>query len=134
MRVERASTAQWRVAEVGSPWATPTPGEQLSSRIEVRAGIDADAEFIIDERIVVRLTRLGRAVIERAATTRGEVPHVTLARGGLEIRPLSTPGASDQPPAMIALVKTPDQSFGVTGGVRVDYDAFSGTRRRVVNP
>ena len=79
---------------------------------------------------------LGRATIERCVEPRGATSvGVGVTRRAVEIRPVgaavATGGAS---PQMFARVRTPDQVFGLTGPLRVEYDAFSGTKRRVVNP
>lgn len=133
LRVERRTGAtQWRSADAGAtvPWTSISPGDSATGRFEIRAGIDADAEIIVDDRVVVRLSRLGRAIIERSNERGGSsLVSVALARGTIEIAPLD-PAAPRQ---LFARVKTPDQSFGVAGPVRVEYDAFSGTRRRAVN-
>lgn len=133
VRVERrVGGVQWRNADApGSAWQSPSASDRISGRIEVRAGIDAEAEFIVDERVVVRVTRLGRAIIERSNERVGSSSvSVTLARGAIEVRSLNTPAE----PALIARIKTPDQSFAIAGALRVEYDAFAGTRRRIVNP
>lgn len=134
LRIERRSgSTQWRSADTGpsTPWTSFSPGDQTTGRIEIRAGIDADAEIIVDDRVALRLSRLGRAVVERSNERSGASSvSITLARGTIELRPLTPPTS----PELIARIKTPDQSFGVTGPVRVEYDAFAGTRRRVGNP
>lgn len=122
-----ASGVQWRSG--AGPWGTPEAGLEAEGRIEVRAGLDADLVLVVDGRAEVRVTRLGRAVIERSVEPGGGgVPMVTLTRGAVEIRPAAGATAGE----MLARVKTPDQQFGVLGALRVEYDAFSGTRRRAL--
>lgn len=125
---EAASGAQWRAG--ADAWKTLAKGETAEGRIEVRAGLDADVVLSVDDHVQVRVARLGRAMIERCVEPGGTTSvSVVLSRGAVEIRPIGEPSAR-----MFARVRTPDQSFGVVGPVRVEYDAFTGTRRRVVNP
>lgn len=122
--------AQWRT--LGAQWRTPIAGETTEGRLEVRAGLDAEMVLIIDDRVQVRITRLGRATIERAQEPDGSTTmSISLTRGAAEIRTYGSESGNGQ---MFARVKTPDQVFGLTGPLRVEYDAFTGTRRRTVNP
>lgn len=133
------SEAQWRTAD--SAWRQPRAGESLDGKIEVRAGINGEVTLVIDNQVQVTVSRLGRIVIERALEQGGSVvPTIALARGAIDIRPVA--GASANGPLLVR-VRTPDQAFGVRNagaggigswGVRVEYDAFSGTRRRASNP
>lgn len=120
------SQAQWRTGSTA--WRTPEVGESVEGRIEVRAGIEADVKIVVDDAVEVTVARLGRVVIERASEVGGgSLPAITVARGAVEVRPLRDEGAGSE--NAHARVRTPDQTFGVRGGVRVEYDAFSGTRR-----
>lgn len=121
-----ASQAQWRTGSTA--WRSPEVGESVEGRIEVRAGIDADVRIVIDDAVEVTLTRLGRVIIERAVEVGGgTLPAITVARGAIEVRPLKEEGAGSE--NAHARVRTPDQTFGVRGPLRVEYDAFGGTRR-----
>ncbi len=121
---------QWRVGD--GPWTTPSAGQTADGRVEVRAGLDAQAVLVVDGTAQLRVSRLGRATIERCAEPRAASSvSVQVLRGAVEIRPLGEAAATGQ---MFARVRTPDQGFGLTGPLRVEYDAFTGTRRRVVNP
>jgi hypothetical protein len=126
-----ASDVQWRAS--GESWRTPAAGDTAESRIEIRAGLDAEMTLVVDDHVEVRIGRLGRALIERAMEPGGgSTMSITLSRGAAEIRPA---GAGESAPGvMFARVKTPDQVFGLTGPLRVEYDAFTGTRRRTLNP
>jgi hypothetical protein len=126
-----SSGVQWRGS--GESWRTPATGDASESRLEVRAGLDSELVVVVDERVQIRITRLGRAVIERTEEVGGTTAvSITLMRGAAEIRPVgSVPPEAGQ---MFARVRTPDQMFGVTGALRVEYDAFTGTRRRTANP
>jgi subtilase-type serine protease len=123
---------QWR-ASGESSWKTPAVGDSVEARAEIRAGLDSEMVVVVDDRVQVRIGRLGRAVIERTeeagATT---AMSITLSRGAVELRPWGTAQSSSG--QMFARVKTPDQVFGLTGPLRVEYDAFTGTRRRTLNP
>lgn len=133
------SEAQWRTAD--SAWRQPRAGESLDGKIEVRAGINGEVTLVIDNQVQVTVSRLGRIVIERALEQGGSVvPTIALARGAIDIRPVAD--ASVNGPLLVR-VRTPDQAFGVRNagaggsggwGLRVEYDAFSGTRRRASNP
>lgn len=122
--VSVGSTAvQWKAGDAA--WKSPAAGDEADARVEVRAGLDADLVLLVDDAVEVRVSRLGRATIERG----GDLPMVTLTRGAVEIKPARGEGTPGQ---ALARVKTPDGSFGVAGGLRVEYDAFSGTRRRAL--
>ena len=122
---------QWRIGD--GPWTTPTVGQTAEGKIEVRAGLDAQVVLVVDGLAQLRVTRLGRATIERCTEARGATSvGVGVTRGAVEVRPVGAAAGSS--PQMFARVRTPDQVFGLTGAMRVEYDAFSGTRRRVVNP
>lgn len=121
-----ASQAQWRTGSTA--WRSPEIGESVEGRIEVRAGIEADVRVVIDDAVEVTVTRLGRVIIERAVEVGGgTLPAITVARGAIEVRPLKDEGAGSE--NANARVRTPDQTFGVRGPLRVEYDAFGGTRR-----
>lgn len=130
-----AGAAQWRMMD--QPWRAPVAGELLEGKIEVRAGIDAEVTVVIDDQVRLTVSRLGRVVIERTVEPDGSViPSIALARGAVEVRP--APGAS----GTLARVRTPDQAFGLRTaaadgrdiGIRVEYDAFTGTRTRLAQP
>lgn len=130
-----AGAAQWRIMD--QPWRAPAAGELLEGKIEVRAGIDAEVTVVIDDQVRLTIARLGRVVIERTVEPDGSViPSITLARGAVEVRP--APSAS----GTLARVRTPDQAFGLRTaaadgretGIRVEYDAFTGTRTRLAQP
>jgi hypothetical protein len=126
-----ASQMQWRTGT--GAWSTPTPGQSVDGKIEIRAGIEADVRVIIDNTVELTIARLGRVIIERSAEIGGgAMPAVTLARGAVEVRPVKA-RAQDATDAYVR-VRTPDQTFGVRGPMRVEYDAFSGTRRLAINP
>lgn len=136
VRVESVSgdpgSVQWKGA--GEAWRTPVQGDMLESVVEVRAGLDAQLVLVVDDKVQVRISRLGRAMIERSMEAGGATSvSVTVARGAAEVRSIPSPSAAD-PTQMFARVRTPDQNFGLVGPLRVEYDAFTGTRRRVVNP
>ena len=132
-----AGGVQWRTG--GGEWKNPSVGETVEGVVEVRAGLDSELVLIVDDLAKVSVARLGRASFERCSE-KGGVTTVGLRvdRGAVEVRPFGTGasglGGSGGPGEMFARVRTPDQSFGLTGPLRVEYDAFSGTRRRVVNP
>ena len=67
-----------------------------------------------------------RAEPPRAAG--GSAVSVSLTRGAAEVTPIS------ETSQMFARIHTPDADFGLAGPVRVEYDAFTGTHRKVVNP
>ncbi len=126
-----ASGVQWRVP--GESWRTPGTAESVEGKMEIRAGLDSEMVIVVDDRVQLRVSRLGRALIERSQEAGGTTAvSVTLSRGAVEIRPLKDAGLTAG--EMFARVRTPDQMFGVTGALRVEYDAFTGTRRRTVNP
>jgi len=120
------SQAQWRTGSTA--WRSPEAGESVEGRIEVRAGIDADVKVVVDDAVEITIARLGRVIIERAAEVGGgSLPAITVARGAIEVRLLKEEGVGSEDAH--ARVRTPDQTFGVRGAVRVEYDAFGGTRR-----
>jgi hypothetical protein len=126
-----SSGVQWRVP--GEAWKTPTASETVESKIEVRNGLDSDLTLVVDDRVQLRVSRLGRVVVERSQEAGGTTAvYITLSRGALEVRPVKDAGLT--PNEMFARVRTPDQMFGVTGALRVEYQAFTGTRRRTINP
>lgn len=126
-----SSGVQWRVP--GGAWSTLGAGNTSESRMEIRAGLDSDVVLVVDERVRVMVARLGRVLIERSTEVGGTTAvSVTVSRGAVEIRPMADAGFTAG--EMFARVRTPDQMFGVTGALRVEYDAFTGTRRRTVNP
>lgn len=122
-----ATSVQWRLAS--QTWRTPAADDQVEGRIDVRAGLDSDLVLVVDENVELRITRLGRATVERAIESDGsKTVLVTLSRGAIELRSIGNTTGT-----FFARVRTPDQMFGVAGMLRVEYDAFSGTRRRNVN-
>ncbi len=125
---------QWRIGN--GAWSKPSVGQTAEGKVEFHAGLDSQAVLVVDGMVEVRVMPLGRATIERCVEPRGATSvGVGVTRRAVEIRPVgaavATGGAS---PQMFARVRTPDQVFGLTGPLRVEYDAFSGTKRRVVNP
>jgi hypothetical protein len=126
-----AADLQWRVP--GEAWKTPAAGDTTESKIEFRGGLEAEIVLIVDERVQIRVSRLGRGTIERSAEVGGaSAVSLTLSRGVVEIKPVK--GATIAPGEMLVRVRTPDQMFGVTGALRIEYEAFTGTRRRSLNP
>ncbi len=123
-----SSGLQWRTG--GVAWKSPAVGEVMEGVVEVRAGLDSEMVLIVDDLAKLNVTRLGRATIERCSEKGGVTTvGVRVDRGAVEVRPLTASAGE-----MFARVRTPDQSFGLIGPLRVEYDAFTGTRRRVVNP
>jgi hypothetical protein len=130
-----APDAQWRVG--GGTWKIPAAGEAVDGSVEVRAGLEGELVLVVDDRAQVRISRLGRAAIDRSTDPMGiQTVSVNVSRGAIEVRPAGKSGEAGASGGgkMYARIRTPDQSFGLTGAMRVEYDAFTGTRRRVVNP
>lgn len=134
VRVESVSgdpaAVQWRVG--GGAWSTPAPGQTAEGKVEVRMGLDSHMTLTADGTTEVRVPPLGHATIERAREPgSGSSVLVSVSRGSVEVRPIGTPGGAS---GLYARVKTPDQSFGLVGPVRVEFSAFTGTKRKPVNP
>jgi hypothetical protein len=126
-----ASAVQWRTGVTA--WKSPEAGESIVGRVEVRAGMNADVRLVIDDAVEIVVARLGRVIIERSSEVGGgSMPAITLARGTVEVRPLADEGAGSE--NAHARLRTPDQTFGVRGPLRVEYDAFAGTRRLPLQP
>lgn len=124
---------QWRVGN--GAWSTPTVGQTADGKVEIRAGLDAQVTLVVDGLAELRVTRLGRATIERCTESRGATSvGVGVTRGAVEVRPVGAALQDGAKGQMFARVRTPDQVFGLVGPLRVEYDAFAGTKRRVVNP
>lgn len=124
------SPSQWRIA--GQAWKDPRTGDMLEGKVELRAGMDSDLLVVIDDKVRLSVSRLGRVVVERTIESSGQpIATITLARGAIEVSPM--PDTSDG--GLLARVKTPDQMFGIRAAatappVRVEYDAFTGTKRK----
>lgn len=129
LTVKRAGPGvQWRLE--GASWSSPATDQAITGKIEIRCGLESEIELTLSESATLRVQRLGRVVIEQSTEPDGRViPSITLARGAIEIIP-SDLGAN----AMFARIKTPDKLFGVAAPMRIEYDAFSGTKRSLVNP
>ncbi len=127
-----AAGVQWRIGN--GAWTTPTVGETAEGKIEVRAGLDGQVVLVVDGLAELRVTRLGRATIERCTESRGATSvGLGVTRGAVEVRPVGAALQDAGKGQMFARVRTPDQVFGLVGPLRVEYDAFSGTKRRGVN-
>lgn len=127
-----AAGVQWRIGN--GPWTTPTVGQTAEGKIEVRAGLDGQVVLVVDGLAELRVTRLGRATIERCTESRGATSvGLGVTRGAVEVRPVGAALQEGARGQMFARVRTPDQVFGLVGPLRVEYDAFSGTKRRGVN-
>ena len=123
---------QWRTGN--GAWTTPTVGQTAEGKIEVRAGLDGQVVLVVDGLAEVRVMRLGRATIERCTESRGATSvGLGVTRGAVEVRPVGAALQDAGKGQMFARVRTPDQVFGLVGPLRVEYDAFSGTKRRGVN-
>lgn len=117
---------QWRIGE--GPWTSPADGQTATGAIQVRAGLDADLVLQLSTGARLHVARLGRITIQQETDSDGaSAPGIIISRGAIEIL---GPDTASAPGPIIARVRTPDQSFGVRGNLRVEYDAFSGTRRR----
>lgn len=128
-----STNAQWR-APVGG-WQALSVGQESQARVDVRAGLDADVVMVVDDVVELRVERLGRVSIERGVESDGRsCVLVTLGRGRVEVRPVnaSTP-TPESASSYLARVRTPDRSIGVRQGAVLEYDAFTGTRVRVLS-
>jgi hypothetical protein len=124
-----SSGVQWRGGK-SEAWSAPAAGEALEGDVEIRVGLDGELELIADNLARVRVSRLGRVIVQRCAEQDGSATvGLTVSRGAVEVRPA---GAAVS--GVYARVQTPDQRFGLSGPLRVEYDAFAGTRGRAVNP
>lgn len=134
VRVERSGggqSVQWRGG--ADDWSTLGTGVgQADGRVEIRGGVDADATFVVEERLLVHVGRLARVVIETAGESNGSKSvHLTLARGKVEIQPIAGASGAGWSP-WLARVRTPDRTVALVAPSSVEYDAFSGARIRVL--
>lgn len=134
VRVERTSggeSVQWRGG--ADNWSAVATAAQAEGRVEIRGGVDADATFVVDDRLMVHVDRLARVVIETAGESSGtKSVHLTLARGKVEIRPIAGASGAGWSP-WLARVRTPDRTVALVAPSSVEYDAFSGARIRVLD-
>lgn len=126
-----SGTAEWR-AQVGG-WQPISTDQTAESRVEVRAGLDSDVVLAVDDMIQLRVGRLGRVTIERATEPDGSTTvSLILGRGAIDVMPL--PGANNQSASKwLARVRSPDRSVALTSPAHLTYDAFAGTRVRVLS-
>lgn len=130
LRTSGGEGTEWRFG--AEAWSSVPMGKTVDSRVEVRAGLDGDVTFDIDGHAQVRVSRLARVAIERAMETDGSSSvHLTLTRGLIEVR--GTAAGHDGWAAHIARIKTPDRMLLITGPSSIEYDAFSGTKVRLLS-
>ncbi len=134
LRVSGGPGVEWRAGDGG--WMPIEPGASAAGRVEVRAGLDGDAELLVDDRLVVRVDRLARLSIELAQERDGTSSvHIALARGTVHLLP--PPGGAPAIPgwsSALARVRTPDRDLVITRAGAVTYDAFTGARVRDAAP
>jgi hypothetical protein len=129
-------SVQYRVLDpdTGQPtgmWTTARTGESVFGRIEVRTGLGVAASITLDRDTRVQIERLSRVRFERHTSLEGDTaPSVELTRGGMVIEPLvvDSSGLAQSP----VRVRTPDSTSTTRGLLGVNFDAFTGTSRRVL--
>ncbi|MBX3407323.1 MAG: hypothetical protein KF869_11230 [Phycisphaeraceae bacterium] len=127
-----ADVIEWR--GLGEEWSPIAAGATASGRLEVRTGLGASATFVIDDQVEIKVLRLSRVRFERREPSGPGLPAeivVEVNRGEVDIkpRPALVAGAAT---AVIRIV-TPDKNFATRLPTGVRYDAFSGTRTRVLS-
>lgn len=122
---------QWRID--GGEWKNLVASDRVDGRIEVRTGLGAAATFTLADQVSVRVARLSRVEFETRPPAAAGMPVelvVRLTRGEVDVKPLPTmPGGPA--PATIRII-TPDREFTTRLATGVRFDAFSGTRLKVV--
>ena len=132
VRVESVGdrTAEWRGQ--GGAWAPIVVGQAIESRVEVRGGLDSEVSLLVDDAVEVRVSRLGRVVIERSSEVDGTTcVSLTVGRGVAEVRRGPAAQWANGRNSNLVRVRTPDREFILTAAARLEYDAFSGTRIRL---
>jgi hypothetical protein len=127
-----ADVIEWR--GLGEEWSPISAGATASGRLEVRTALGASATFVIDDQVEVKVLRLSRVRFERREPSGPGLPAeivVEVNRGEVDIkpRPALVAGAAT---AVIRII-TPDKNFATRLPTGVRYDAFSGTRTRVLS-
>jgi hypothetical protein len=122
---------QWRVDE--GEWNNLTVNDKAEGRIEVRTGLGASTTLTLADQISVRVSRLSRVEFHTRTPEKSGMPVelvVVLSRGEVDVKPLpTTPGGPA--PAVIRIV-TPDKEFTTRLATGVRFDAFTGTRLKLV--
>lgn len=127
-----ADVIEWR--GLGEEWSPVATGATATGRLEIRTGLGASATFVIDDQVEVKVLRLSRVRFERREPAGPGLPAeivVEISRGEVDIkpRPALVAGAAT---AVVRIV-TPDKNFATRLPTGVRFDAFSGTRTRVLS-
>jgi hypothetical protein len=130
VRIERIdgnpTAAEWRAGD--QPWGAVTVGAVAEGRVDVRGGLDAELVLSADDRTRIVVNRLARVSIQSSVEI-GAAPStfLVLSRGLVRVQSGVNPGE-----AWTVRVRTPDRSFALTSPAEVEYDAFGGTRIRLI--
>lgn len=132
LRTSGDGSVEWRQGDAS--WSPAATAATASGRVEIRAGLDGDAVFVINDRVELRVGRLARVAIETATEGDGsKTIHLTLGRGAVEVRPV--PGAQGSGWSQwIARIRTPDRAVALIGPSSIEYDAFAGSRIKLLPP
>jgi len=122
---------QWRTDD--GTWEGPAIGGRAKGVIEVRTGLGASTTLTLADQVSVKISRLSRVKFEQRSPAKDGMPVelvVELSRGEVDIKPLPlTPGG---PAPAVVRVITPDKNFTTRLATGIRFDAFSGTRLRVL--
>lgn len=127
-----ADVIEWR--GLGEEWSPIAAGASATGRLEIRTGLGASATFVVDDQVEVKVLRLSRVRLERREPAGPGLPAeivVEVNRGEVDIKP-RTALVAGAATAVVRIV-TPDKNFATRLPTGVRYDAFSGTRTRVLS-
>lgn len=117
----------------GIAWTTPGTGDKINGRIEIETAQGASAVVMMGDEVKLMLSPASRVRLEKQLNSKGGTElAVELTRGEVDIQPLNTDelGLSRSP----VRVRTPDKTYTTRVGLKVHFNAESGTTQQVIVP
>jgi hypothetical protein len=122
---------QWQVND--GEWTPVAVNNRADGIIAVRTGLGASMTLTLADQVSVKVSRLTRVRFEQRTPEKPGMPVelvVELSRGEVDIKPLPLlPGGPS--PAVVRII-TPDRDFTTRLSTGVRFDAFTGTRLKLV--